>query len=195
MRKFENFKMEIRSGIDSIDKKEIDALFDANSTIANFPRQSWAQILEVEIISRAEKKIRIEKKYFFLEKNDFENFEIEKKMTFHQKNHFFQVNILLEKIDFSDEKIKIFDFKKNQEIFFFDIEIFKIIFLQEKIYFFDSDFFFWSRNFLYFKDLCSELSGKICKTLYQKKYTSFPLFEQALWILDGHLLKCSDMTL
>ena len=39
----------------------------------------WAQILEAEIISRPEKKIRIEKENFFLEKNDFEKFEIEKK--------------------------------------------------------------------------------------------------------------------
>ena len=52
---------------------------------------------------------------------------------FQLKNQIFEVKILLQKIDFSIEKIKIF-------VFFSDI-FFKIIFLQDEKIFFDGIFF------------------------------------------------------
>ena len=90
------------------------------------------------------KKIRIEKYYFFLEKNDFEFFYHRKILTF--------LGFSIEKLIFSLKNM-IFSLKKcqwknrflywkNQNFQFFSmIKNFKIIFLQEKIIIFDTDFF------------------------------------------------------
>ena len=96
----------------------------------------WAQGLQVETFSRAEKKSESKKSFFsnrkkILKFEKSENFNFfDEKLFFHWKNQFFQVKILLEKINFCIEKMKIYDFSN-----------FKIFFRFEKKLFFDSDFF------------------------------------------------------
>ena len=90
------------------------------------------------------KKNPIEKYFFIMEKNDFENFDFQKKLKFlifSIEKSIFEVNFLLQKIDFSIEKIKIFDFFSKSK---FSKSFFPKIF-------FDPDFFLRSRIYLYFR--------------------------------------------
>ena len=106
----------------------------------NFPKRFENQHGTSFCIYLSPKKIWIKKIIFFSEKNHFENFDFRfffsnlKKKSRKSKNRFSKKD---RKNWFSKKNMffRFFIFSQNVD-FFFEIEIFKIIFLQEKLLFF-----------------------------------------------------------
>ena len=93
---------------------------------------------------------------------------------FYQKNRFFQENVCLKKSIFLMKKSKFSISKKIKKHFFFRHRNFQNHFSPRKNIVFRFGFFFWTRNFLYLKDLCLELSGEHFQMPYHQKCTIFP---------------------
>ena len=80
---------------------------------------------------------------------------------FHQTNRFFQVQFLLAKIDFYDEKVEIFDF------------VFRFPFFSKKMFSFSIRIFFCARNCLY-----SVLQGSVLRVVWENFSPAATHFEQ-----------------